>query len=208
MWYVYVDETLEVVPRIYYIGMGSLGRTKCVKRNSKHTGIRHKYGFVRKIVFSTFIRNLAIEFEKQQIVECKTFIDDPLSDDIACNFTTGGEGSKDVSEQTKKKLSRSRQGKKSSLPTRKKQREALRGRSFSIEHRRRLREIAKKKNLSEQTLQKRRDAQKKKVIQLLNDKIVEYFDSVLSAKEFTGFSNIDRAARQGTTAGGFHWKYV
>lgn len=41
-----------------------------------------------------------------------------------------------------------------------------------------------------------------------NDNFIQKFESLAEAKRKTGVNNISRAANQGTTAGGYYWKYI
>ena len=52
-FYVYVDWTNEFEPRPFYVGLGSLDRTRNFRRNWSHTTIRKKFGMTRVVVFET-----------------------------------------------------------------------------------------------------------------------------------------------------------
>lgn len=66
LWYVYVDWTLEDVPRPFYVGKGNQGRirtTSVRSRNEVHHRITLKFGQKRTIVFESFNEEKAYEVE-------------------------------------------------------------------------------------------------------------------------------------------------
>lgn len=89
-YYVYVDRTDG--DTAFYVGKGQLYRLKSMKRNSKHAHVVKTHGFKRDVVFETNDEIAAFMCEQRLIVEHHTFINDPLSGPLACNFTLGGDG--------------------------------------------------------------------------------------------------------------------
>lgn len=108
MHHVYIDSTND--NRVFYIGMGLQPRVnRRFGRNKKHTNIGKKHG-LNRIVNSIFeLREDAIKREIELIEQFHTFIDDPKSDSLACNYTKGGEGCA-CSEEIRNKISNSRKG--------------------------------------------------------------------------------------------------
>lgn len=90
-FYVYEDWTLEEIHRCFYVGKGAAGRVKELRRNRHHTNITQKYGVNRKIVFSSSIEQLTLNFEVELIAKRKTYV---YGDDytLGANYTRGGEG--------------------------------------------------------------------------------------------------------------------
>lgn len=91
-FYVYVDYTTEHEPRPFYVGKGDESRVASLKRNKKHTAIKEKYGLNRKILLETTNEHEALGKEVELISELHTFINDPQSNNLACNMTLGGDG--------------------------------------------------------------------------------------------------------------------
>ena len=87
---IYVDYTLEKIPRPFYVGKGMNDRVSRIKRNKYHTSIMNKYGIDRRIVFVTNIESEAFIKERQLIAELKTFFGGEGC--WGANFTLGGEG--------------------------------------------------------------------------------------------------------------------
>lgn len=93
IFHTYIDWTMEEIPRAFYIGKGNEFRTRKPQRNQKHKYVCKTYGFKREIVFSSVSEKECLEQEILLIKEHHTFYRDDLADkEIACNFTTGGEG--------------------------------------------------------------------------------------------------------------------
>lgn len=109
MFFVYVDWTLEELPRCFYVGKGLLSRVNQHKRNKKHTNVANKHGFRREIVLVTSLESIALEHEKELILEFRTF--ESMST-IACNFTLGGEGKSGAKGRTWSTEQRNEQSKK------------------------------------------------------------------------------------------------
>jgi hypothetical protein len=89
-FFVYVDRTNDGTP--FYVGKGSSRRISYVRRNTKHRHVRNTHGFQRTIEFETLDEKRAFDCERSLIVEHHTYVGDPLSGPLACNFTTGGDG--------------------------------------------------------------------------------------------------------------------
>lgn len=93
IFHTYIDWTAEGIPRAFYIGKGNEFRTRNPERNQKHKYVRKTFGLRREIVFSSVSEKECFEQEILLIKEHHTFYRDDLADkEIACNFTTGGEG--------------------------------------------------------------------------------------------------------------------
>jgi len=90
MFHVYVDHTDLDVP--FYVGKGKSVRVSDVCRNSKHKHVSLRHGFNRTIMRSFTDESAALDYEKHLISMLHTFYRDPEADDLACNFTLGGDG--------------------------------------------------------------------------------------------------------------------
>jgi hypothetical protein len=92
--YVYIDQTNETIPRVFYVGKGKLRRVKDEIRNKKHSAIAKRFGINRVIIFETFDEIFANEIEKLKIIEYGTLAHGyhVSDDDFGSNFTSGGEG--------------------------------------------------------------------------------------------------------------------
>lgn len=129
MYYVYVDYTLETIPRAFYVGKGSGRRDKVKRRNWSHRKIRKSLGISRTIVLRTSSKSEALEFEIKLIRQFHTFVDDVEYNLIGCNFTAGGEGGSHPSLNSRKKIAESnrrRKGEKRSAAARKNIQEGIR----------------------------------------------------------------------------------
>ncbi len=135
IWYVYVDYTMEEVPRAFYGGKGNDNRIKSNRRNKYWKHIAAKYGHTRTILLSTKDEAYAFEVEIETIYVNKTFEADwPDGSGWGANLTRGGEGSsgwkhseasnqknreahtgKKASEECKQKMSLSHTGEKNYL---------------------------------------------------------------------------------------------
>lgn len=116
-FYVYVDWTTETVPRPFYVGKGSGNRVLRERRNWKHRSIRNRFGIKRQIVCETPDESSAFEREIEFIAKFHTFVDDLRADQIACNFTAGGDGGSRPSALTRSLIgasNRRRKGEKRS----------------------------------------------------------------------------------------------
>ncbi len=88
--FVYLDWTLEDVPRCFYVGKGDERRVKKRDRNEfwKHTAA--KYGWRREVVLTTKDSKFVENQEREWIVRMGTYHHD-RSDGWGCNFTRGGD---------------------------------------------------------------------------------------------------------------------
>lgn len=102
-WYVYVDWTLENVPRPFYVGKGNFNRVANLRRSQHHTNISNKYGIKRTIAAITSNEDEAFLLEGELIKRYGTYVDDIHYNGIGCNKTLGGEG-KCPSNETRSKL--------------------------------------------------------------------------------------------------------
>lgn len=91
VFYNYIDWTLEVQPRPFYVGKGKYHRTKLRERNAYWKNIVAKYGWRREIVLATKDEKFALEEEKRRIAELGTF-EDGTPGRWGANLTEGGEG--------------------------------------------------------------------------------------------------------------------
>lgn len=119
MIYGYKHWTLEDIPRCFYVGKGKLGRAESKSsRNHKWHAVVKRYGLRVEICIGPTTNEEACKWEISTIDEMKTFSTSHLHDgeDIGCNFTHGGEGTlgRIFSEESKKKISESQKGEKSS----------------------------------------------------------------------------------------------
>jgi hypothetical protein len=92
MWYVYVDWTLELIPRPFYVGKGNEYRIGRRDRDNDHwRHIAEKHGWRRELVMGTKDEAFALAEEKRLIKEHRTFYghDDYI---WGANKTLGGEG--------------------------------------------------------------------------------------------------------------------
>lgn len=108
-YHVYVDKTLdEHIP--FYVGKGNIYRLTDDKRNAKHAWVERNHGCSRTIVYETFDELSAFEIEKQFIKELCTYIHDPQCNELASNFTEGGDGVSGLvhTESTKNKIKEKR----------------------------------------------------------------------------------------------------
>lgn len=109
-YHVYVDYTTKEPIRPFYVGKGTHFRLVDNHRNDKHSWVERNNGCARIVVYETFDEFSAFEIEKQFIKELHTYIRDPLCNEIAANFTEGGDGVSGLvhSENTKNKIKEKR----------------------------------------------------------------------------------------------------
>jgi DNA endonuclease I-like protein len=69
--YVYIDWTLEALPRPFYVGQGDRSRVMALKRNQLHADIVTQHGIRREIVTVTDVVGANLE-ERRLIAELKT----------------------------------------------------------------------------------------------------------------------------------------
>ena len=112
MYYVYIDYTLEDIPRPFYVGKGSGRRTKVKRRNWAHHKIRRTLGITRTIFAEIEDECEALKLEIELIKRFHTFVDDPEYNQIGCNFTAGGEGGSHPSKSTRAKIAESNRRRK------------------------------------------------------------------------------------------------
>src|SRR5579884_678203 len=133
MFYVYIDRTRDGTP--FYVGKGSSRRITYVRRNSKHRHVRNTHGLERTIVLETSDEKQAFAHECKLIAEHHTYVNDSQSGPLACNFTTGGDGTSGFkwSPEARAKVSLQRKGQNNRLgfkhteATKQKQRESKLG---------------------------------------------------------------------------------
>lgn len=154
--YCYVDYTCDTHEPAY-VGIGDLRRVKVKRRNRKHVAIGAKHGFVRVIELQDVDDVVAIAWEIKTIAAYHTYIYDPLASHVACNMTTGGEGSKGAknpnSDETRQRKSeaqkrlwieKKRNGFAMSDTSKAKVSAAQAGRPKSEEHKRKLSEAVRR----------------------------------------------------------------
>ena len=105
MYQVYVDWTLETSPRPFYVGKGNVERVLNLERNDYHTNVKLKHGLRREVVMETLDEDEAYEREILIIASLHTFVNDPEWNGIGTNMTPGGEGIRNPSPDTRRKLS-------------------------------------------------------------------------------------------------------
>lgn len=103
--HVYIDQTNEPIPRIFYVGKGNIRRIKDNHRNKKHDAIMNRFGMTRVIVLETFDEEFANLVEKMKIIECGTLARGyhVCDEDFGSNFTAGGEGFSGVFDEERKR---------------------------------------------------------------------------------------------------------
>jgi group I intron endonuclease len=171
MYTIYLIEDPRNKP---YVGMTSKAPKERLRKHKKnaHCGVdTHLYHAMRKygaekfevIPLSTVpTHEKACELEKQWIERLDTF------KDWGYNMTPGGEGvgagkkspmyGKNLSKETKRKISKSHQGRDFSEEHKRKMSEALKGREIPEETRRKMSEAQKGRELSEETKRKMSEA--------------------------------------------------
>lgn len=92
MYYVYVDKTDKGAA--FYVGKGNEARVKMLRggRNGKHGSVCRNHGQHREIVFSHEDEETVLNEEVRVIDALHTWVHDPLSDELACNFVREGRG--------------------------------------------------------------------------------------------------------------------
>ena len=168
MFYVYVDWTKEQIPRPFYVGKGLIHRVNVpFRRNSKHKNVAIKYGLDRRVVFESNDEKSSFDEEIRLISELHLYVGDPQHNEIACNFTVGGDGAsgtihseqsrmnmsiaakkRGISEEVRRKSIESRKKNGLSLATRQKLSDIGKGRHHSPETRAKMSESAKLRGIS------------------------------------------------------------
>lgn len=122
-FYGYKHWTLEKQPRCFYVGKGLKGRSKQLRnRNHKwHHIMKYFGGYTIEICVGPVTNAEVSVWEVKEILKENTFRQGSEhyrhnTSDIGCNFTSGGDGviGRCHSEETKKKMSKSAQGRKMS----------------------------------------------------------------------------------------------
>jgi hypothetical protein len=138
IFYVYVDYTMEKVPRVFYVGKGNERRVKDFSDRNEHwRSIRLKYGGRRDLLVGTKDEEYAFQLEKELIHTYKTykaFWADGSG--WGANFTIGGDGVSgrtrlNMSAEERTKRSVAATGKKQSEETKAKKSAKLKGRRLS-----------------------------------------------------------------------------
>lgn len=82
----YVDWTLEIIPRVFYVGKGKSARINRRERNADHKKIVKEFGIHREVVLETDDENVAYTYEEQLVEFFDTFLG------WGVNLTKGGWG--------------------------------------------------------------------------------------------------------------------
>jgi hypothetical protein len=159
--YVYVDWTLEEVPRPFYVGKGNKRRVgRKTPRNKLHENITNKHGIDRRIEYVTEDEAEALAKECELIAKYKTFYHDP--DGWGANFTLGGDGVSgstwNHSDEAKEKLRQAHQGKKKTAATKKKMKKAAKKRAKDPAWKEKMREVARRRWQDPEYREKMRNA--------------------------------------------------
>lgn len=171
-----------------------------------------KYGwhnFEHRILYTHLTKQVAEKLEKLLIKEWKT-----TDKQFGYNIESGGNLGKEVSEETKKKISRSLKGRKvhHSKQTREKISKALKGRPLSEETKRKMSLFQKGRHKTQEQINMliKNSPNKIAVIQYdLLGNIINKFASMRDASRFTGINNKRISAcccGRSKTAGGYVWK--
>lgn len=144
-FYTYEDWTQEAEPRCFYVGKGDADRVAKPQRNRQHVQIVEAFGLDRRIVLTTDVEAEALALERKLIVERHTHPNDPQYNGIGCNRTLGGQGNSGriVSEETCRKISETKKGKRPNKTWTQAERDAMSarmsvlhsGKKISDEHR-------------------------------------------------------------------------
>ena len=141
-FFVYVDYTTGRVP--VYVGKGVATRVANPTRNKKHQRIKKRHGCNRLVVIKTKDEQEAFEYERLLIKRLGTFCSQSNPNKYACNFTLGGEGPSGgtwkLSEETKRRQSVAKKGKRIPLEAIARVAESNRGKKHSPEHCRKISE--------------------------------------------------------------------
>lgn len=148
-YFVYVDRTIEEIPRPFYVGKGQENRVRDHRwRNKLHENLAKKYGFQRQIEFSTFDENEAYEVERDLIAKYKTYVHGGEGF-WGANFSLGGDGSSGHAWahtiESKQKLHLAHIGRKKSEETKKRMSEAARRRASDPEWIEKMKDVAKRR---------------------------------------------------------------
>lgn len=104
---VYVDDTLEPIPRHFYVGKGTENRVNLIERNEVHARITEKYGRIRHVLLETDDEAEALDAEIRMITAYRTYAHGGPGF-WGANLTQGGDGTSGriVTEETRRNLSR------------------------------------------------------------------------------------------------------
>ncbi len=92
VFFIYLDWTLEKIPRRFYVGKGCYNRVHNKNpRNPYWASIAKKYGLRREVVLATLDETFSFIMEKSWIAEYGTF-ENGLTGRWGANLTEGGEG--------------------------------------------------------------------------------------------------------------------
>jgi len=137
VFFVYIDWTLEDIPRAFYVGKGTKIRLGKRERNAYWKSIRNKYGWRREAILATKDETHAFEQEKHFIAFFNTF-ENGEKGRWGANLTEGGEGVSGRPAWNKGiktgPLKIDRPGRKQSPESKAKIAAALRGRPKTREH--------------------------------------------------------------------------
>lgn len=95
VFFVYLDWTLEIKPRVYYVGKGKVKRTQVRERNSDWKAIADQYGWRREVILATQDEAYAYEMEKELVARYNTFFG------WGANLNGGGPGQRSGWKHTK-----------------------------------------------------------------------------------------------------------
>lgn len=180
-FFVYVDYTIEEVPRPYYVGYGQIERLNESRRNTHHENISKKYGLTRVIVFETDDLAEAKQHEIDTIASLHTFVGDPEYV-FGTNYTIGGDGSTGhpqppITDKHREAIRRANSRPKSE-ETRQKMREAAQRRASDPAWRAKMSEVSierwkndeyRERVISKTTGKKRTDVQIERLSEAQND---------------------------------------
>lgn len=144
-FYTYEDWTQEATPRCFYVGKGDADRVAKSQRNRQHAQIVETLGLDRRIVLTTEVEAEALDLERMLIVKHHTHLNDSQYNGIGCNRTLGGQGNSGriVSDETRRKISESKKGKRPNKVWSQSERDAMskrmsalhKGKKISDQHR-------------------------------------------------------------------------
>ena len=146
---VYLHQTKEPTPRVFYVGCGNEDRPyRFGNRSKEWNDIHSQYGTEVMIFASDLSQDDAFKLEIELI---EHFGRQSIGEGFLVNRSTGGQGSKGVklSEEHKAKLLESLKGKKHSAETKSKMSESQKGKKHSAETKSKISESQKGKYTGE-----------------------------------------------------------
>jgi len=155
-FYVYIH-TRATDNTIFYVGKGKSKRAWVKSLRNKHwNNIVAKHGYNVVIIQNELTEEQSFIIEKE-LIAC-------IGRENLCNMTDGGEGSSGIitSEETRKKLSKAKKGRKHSEEHRQRNSEARKGKKHTEEARKKMSKTRKGINKSEDHKRKVSEAQKGK----------------------------------------------